>query len=110
MGLAKIMLIVLIFRFDLFQIENEYGKQSKLLGSAGQSSVSCAAKLVVNIGTVVPWIMCKESDAPDPVVSILPLPIERHLTSHDILFLYCLMPPPHSLNPESAYCMYVLSG
>ena len=52
----------------LFQIENEYGAQSKLLGPAGQNYVNWAAKMAVETGTGVPWVMCKEDDAPDPVV------------------------------------------
>lgn len=27
--------------------------------------------MAVEMGTGVPWVMCKEDDAPDPVVSIL---------------------------------------
>ena len=60
----------------LFQIENEYGAQSKLLGAAGQNYVNWAAKMAVEMGTGVPWVMCKEEDAPDPVVSIPVLPFE----------------------------------
>lgn len=29
--------------------------------------------MAVELGTGVPWVMCKEEDAPDPVVSILAL-------------------------------------
>ncbi|RDX76506.1 Beta-galactosidase 3 [Mucuna pruriens] len=53
----------------LSQIENEYGGQSKLLGPAGQNYVNWAAKMAVETGTGVPWIMCKEDDAPDPVIN-----------------------------------------
>ncbi len=28
-----------------------------------------AAKMAIETGTGVPWVMCKEEDAPDPVVS-----------------------------------------
>lgn len=61
------------FHHVLFQIENEYGAQSKLLGAAGQNYVNWAAKMAVEMGTGVPWVMCKEDDAPDPVVSNLNL-------------------------------------
>ncbi|KAK7360113.1 hypothetical protein VNO77_02089 [Canavalia gladiata] len=53
----------------LSQIENEYGAQSKLLGAAGQNYVNWAAKMAVEMGTGVPWVMCKEDDAPDPVIN-----------------------------------------
>ncbi|KAH7566338.1 hypothetical protein JRO89_XS08G0140000 [Xanthoceras sorbifolium] len=52
-----------------FKIENEYGVQSKLLGSAGYNYMSWAAKMAVEMGTGVPWVMCKEDDAPDPVIN-----------------------------------------
>ncbi|KAI4327674.1 hypothetical protein L6164_020103 [Bauhinia variegata] len=53
----------------LSQIENEYGGQSKLFGAAGQNYVNWAAKMAVELGTGVPWVMCKEEDAPDPVIN-----------------------------------------
>lgn len=53
------------------QIENEYGVQSKLLGAAGHDYMTWAANMAVGLGTGVPWVMCKEEDAPDPVVSSL---------------------------------------
>ncbi|KAJ1408837.1 Glycoside hydrolase, family 35 [Sesbania bispinosa] len=53
----------------LSQIENEYGAQSKLLGAVGQNYVNWAAKMAVEMGTGVPWVMCKEDDAPDPVIN-----------------------------------------
>ncbi|XP_019444794.1 PREDICTED: beta-galactosidase 3-like isoform X1 [Lupinus angustifolius] len=53
----------------LSQIENEYGPQSKMLGAAGQNYVNWAAKLAVEMGTGVPWVMCKEDNAPDPVIN-----------------------------------------
>ncbi|KAJ7944216.1 Beta-galactosidase [Quillaja saponaria] len=53
----------------LSQIENEYGAQSKLLGAAGQNYVNWAADMAVKLGTGVPWVMCKEDDAPDPVIN-----------------------------------------
>lgn len=50
------------------QIENEYGPESKEFGPAGQSYVNWAAQMAIGLGTGVPWVMCKEDDAPDPVV------------------------------------------
>jgi hypothetical protein len=31
--------------------------------------VNWAAKMAVGLNTGVPWVMCKQTDAPDPVVS-----------------------------------------
>ncbi|KAM7263193.1 hypothetical protein ACFE04_000876 [Oxalis oulophora] len=53
----------------LSQIENEYGAQSKLLGPAGYNYMAWAADMAVKTGTGVPWVMCKEDDAPDPVIN-----------------------------------------
>lgn len=50
------------------QIENEYGPEGKALGSAGHAYINWAAKMAVGLNTGVPWVMCKEDDAPDPVV------------------------------------------
>lgn len=74
------------------QIENEYGAQSKLLGAAGYNYVTWAANMAVELGTGVPWVMCKEEDAPDPLVSILTLfPADLNITS---LFLAILVYNP----------------
>ncbi|KAK2660605.1 hypothetical protein Ddye_007138 [Dipteronia dyeriana] len=53
----------------LSQIENEYGPQSKGLGAAGQAYINWAAKMAVGLDTGVPWVMCKEDDAPDPMIN-----------------------------------------
>ncbi|KAG6383355.1 hypothetical protein SASPL_156895 [Salvia splendens] len=52
-----------------FKIENEYGLESKNFGGAGHSYMSWAAKMAVGLDTGVPWVMCKEDDAPDPVIN-----------------------------------------
>ncbi|CAL5377126.1 unnamed protein product [Camellia sinensis] len=51
------------------QIENEYGPESKAFGGAGYAYMSWAAKMAVELGTGVPWVMCREDDAPDPVIN-----------------------------------------
>ncbi|KAF6144115.1 hypothetical protein GIB67_004788 [Kingdonia uniflora] len=53
----------------LSQIENEYGPSSKALGVPGYLYMTWAAKMAVELGTGVPWVMCKEDDAPDPVIN-----------------------------------------
>lgn len=53
----------------LSQIENEYGPEGKAFGSAGHAYVDWAAKMAVGMDTGVPWVMCKEDDAPDPVIN-----------------------------------------
>lgn len=59
-----------LFSFQcLGQIENEYGPMEYELGASGQAYSKWAAKMAVDLGTGVPWVMCKQDDAPDPVVS-----------------------------------------
>lgn len=53
------------------QIENEYEHLSKAFGVAGHAYMTWAAQMAVGMGTGVPWVMCKEDDAPDPVVGII---------------------------------------
>ncbi|XP_062102490.1 beta-galactosidase 3 [Humulus lupulus] len=53
----------------LSQIENEYGVQSKLFGPPAHNYMTWAAKMAVGLDTGVPWVMCKEEDAPDPVIN-----------------------------------------
>ncbi|XP_059623550.1 beta-galactosidase 3-like [Cornus florida] len=53
----------------LSQIENEYGPRGKILGDAGHEYMTWAANMAVGLGTGVPWVMCKEDDAPDPVIN-----------------------------------------
>ncbi|KAK1311338.1 Beta-galactosidase 3 [Acorus calamus] len=53
----------------LSQIENEYGPESRAFGSAGHNYMTWAAKMANSLGTGVPWVMCKEDDAPDPVIN-----------------------------------------
>jgi len=43
------------------------------LGGAGYAYTNWAAKMAVGLNTGVPWVMCKQDDAPDPVVSNLKL-------------------------------------
>lgn len=53
----------------LSQIENEYGNIQKAFGTAGSQYVEWAAKMAVGLNTGVPWVMCKQPDAPDPVIN-----------------------------------------
>lgn len=50
-----------------FQIENEFGTWP--LGTSEHAYAMWTAKMAVSMNTGVPWIMCLQFDAPDPVVS-----------------------------------------
>uniref|UniRef100_A0A5B7A4Z4 Beta-galactosidase n=1 Tax=Davidia involucrata TaxID=16924 RepID=A0A5B7A4Z4_DAVIN len=53
----------------LSQIENEYGPMEYELGAPGQAYTKWAAQMAVDLGTGVPWVMCKQDDAPDPIIN-----------------------------------------
>ncbi|KAL3625364.1 hypothetical protein CASFOL_030818 [Castilleja foliolosa] len=50
------------------QIENEYGPIEWELGAPGRAYSAWAAKMAVGLNTDVPWIMCKQETAPDPMI------------------------------------------
>ncbi|KAJ0026152.1 hypothetical protein Pint_08134 [Pistacia integerrima] len=53
----------------LSQIENEYGMVEPAFHEKGPPYVRWAAKMAVDLQTSVPWVMCKQDDAPDPVIN-----------------------------------------
>ncbi|KAF6150073.1 hypothetical protein GIB67_002855 [Kingdonia uniflora] len=54
----------------LSQIENEYGPSSKALGAPSYLYMTWAAKMAVEPGIGVPWVICKEDDALYPVAHV----------------------------------------
>nr|6IK6_A Chain A, Beta-galactosidase [Solanum lycopersicum]6IK6_B Chain B, Beta-galactosidase [Solanum lycopersicum]6IK7_A Chain A, Beta-galactosidase [Solanum lycopersicum]6IK7_B Chain B, Beta-galactosidase [Solanum lycopersicum]6IK8_A Chain A, Beta-galactosidase [Solanum lycopersicum]6IK8_B Chain B, Beta-galactosidase [Solanum lycopersicum] len=50
------------------QIENAYGPVEWEIGAPGKAYTKWAAQMAVGLKTGVPWIMCKQEDAPDPVI------------------------------------------
>lgn len=59
--------------YFFFQIENEYGDVESSYGTKGREYVKWAANMAVGLGAGVPWVMCKQNDAPDFIVSLLEL-------------------------------------
>ncbi|GMI87297.1 beta-galactosidase 16 [Hibiscus trionum] len=53
----------------LSQIENEYERLESAFNGEGSRYVHWAAGLAVGLQTGVPWIMCSQQDAPDPVIN-----------------------------------------
>ncbi|XP_060672991.1 beta-galactosidase 16-like [Ziziphus jujuba] len=53
----------------LSQIENEYTLVEGAFHDKGKSYVRWAAKMAVGLQTGVPWVMCRQDDAPDPVIN-----------------------------------------
>ncbi|OIW02452.1 hypothetical protein TanjilG_05045 [Lupinus angustifolius] len=53
----------------LSQIENEYSMVERAFHEKGPSYVNWAVEMAVKTQTGVPWIMCKQDDAPDPAIN-----------------------------------------
>lgn len=51
------------------QIENEYGNIEGQYGQGGKEYVRWAANMALGLGAGVPWVMCKQTDAPETIVS-----------------------------------------
>lgn len=54
----------------MLQIENEYNHIQLAYRELGTRYVQWAANMAVGLKTGVPWVMCKQKDAPDPVVCL----------------------------------------
>ncbi|KAL9272965.1 Beta-galactosidase 9-like protein, partial [Drosera capensis] len=52
----------------MLQIENEYGDVEKAYGIAGKDYVQWAAHMAFGLGAGVPWVMCKQTDAPEFII------------------------------------------
>lgn len=53
------------------QIENEYNNVQLAYREAGKNYVKWAADMAVGLYNGIPWVMCKQKDAPPTVVSFL---------------------------------------
>lgn len=52
----------------MLQIENEYGNMESSYGSKGKDYMTWAAKMAVGLDAGVPWVMCKQVDAPEYII------------------------------------------
>ncbi|KAK3038358.1 hypothetical protein RJ639_031454 [Escallonia herrerae] len=52
----------------MLQIENEYGDVERSYGQKGKEYVKWAANMAVGLGAGVPWVMCKQVDAPEFII------------------------------------------
>ncbi|XP_019150893.1 PREDICTED: beta-galactosidase-like [Ipomoea nil] len=50
------------------QIENEFGPVEWEIGDPGKAYTKWVAQMAIGLNTGVPWIMCKQDDAPDPII------------------------------------------
>ncbi|GJW16761.1 beta-galactosidase 8-like protein, partial [Tanacetum coccineum] len=53
----------------LAQVENEYGNVEWAYGIGGELYVKWAAETALNYNISVPWVMCAQEDAPDPIIN-----------------------------------------
>ncbi|KAM1836147.1 hypothetical protein ACFX14_018109 [Malus domestica] len=51
------------------QIENEYGNVQSYYGDAGKAYMNWCANFAESLDIGVPWIMCQQSDAPQPMMN-----------------------------------------
>ncbi|KAF5820230.1 putative beta-galactosidase [Helianthus annuus] len=52
----------------MLQIENEYGNIESSYGQKGKEYVKWAANMAVGLGAGVPWVMCRQTDAPENII------------------------------------------
>ncbi|KAK9072448.1 hypothetical protein SSX86_008882 [Deinandra increscens subsp. villosa] len=52
----------------MLQIENEYGNIEGSYGQKGKDYVKWAANMAVGLGAGVPWVMCRQTDAPENII------------------------------------------
>ncbi|KAH1236768.1 Beta-galactosidase 9 [Glycine max] len=52
----------------LLQIENEYGNIENSYGKGGKEYMKWAAKMALSLGAGVPWVMCRQQDAPYDII------------------------------------------
>ncbi|XP_050939327.1 beta-galactosidase 15-like [Cucumis melo] len=53
----------------LAQIENEYGNVMTPYGEAGKTYINWCAQMAESLNIDIPWIMCQQSDAPQPIIN-----------------------------------------
>ncbi|KAL0558348.1 hypothetical protein IC582_002910 [Cucumis melo] len=53
----------------LAQIENEYGNVMTPYGNAGKAYINWCAQMAESLDIGIPWIMCQQSDAPQPIIN-----------------------------------------
>nr|XP_043627198.1 beta-galactosidase 9-like [Erigeron canadensis] len=52
----------------MMQIENEYGNIGGSYGQGGKDYIKWAAEMAAGLGAGVPWVMCRQDDAPEYII------------------------------------------
>lgn len=102
--LRSFFFFLMILKLCAKQIENEYGMVGRAFRQEGKSYVKWTAKLAVELDTGVPWVMCKQDDAPDPLVGFYVCPamwlICQFSTSESVFFSFLIV----SMVPQVNAC------
>lgn len=53
----------------MLQVENEYGNIEWSYGQRGKNYVKWAARMAIELGARVPWVMCQQADAPETIIN-----------------------------------------
>lgn len=53
----------------MLQIENEYGNVESSFGQKGKDYVKWAARMALGLEAGVPWVMCRQADAPETIIN-----------------------------------------
>lgn len=72
-------------------------------GAPAMAYANWAAKMAVGLKTGVPWVMCKQDDAPDPVVKAL---IHLFFLSCGFLIYDTLIPYLRSITNHNYTCLF----
>lgn len=94
--------------FPFVQIENEYGNIDSAYGSAAKSYINWAATMAISLDTGVPWVMCQQANAPDPIVSSIP---SAYMIAYQQKTSYLYYPnsiPPQSYSYVSCHSQFLL--
>ena len=59
---------IYLFVLLILQIENEYGNVMGPYGESGKEYIKWCANMAQSLDVGVPWIMCQQNDAPQPMV------------------------------------------
>lgn len=74
-------MLLMRLQLNFYQIENEYGNIESSFGQKGKEYVKWAAEMALGLGAGVPWVMCKQVDAPGSVVRPLPCDVCPFVTN-----------------------------
>lgn len=73
---------------EFYQIENEYGNIESSYGNGGKEYIKWAANMALSLGAGVPWVMCRQTDAPYDIVNYISFLLIKNKYVQFSLFYY----------------------